>query len=411
MLDANATLPADAVLKLLTAMASAASRPLSESLLPLLSRLALHAGGNVAGAPEADAELRDVVARMLEGWALDDPDPAGYAFTAAGLAPVGESGADPDPGRRPEPERILQMCLEADAVGPPLERALDRLIEERRIGGILDVLADAPRNGAADATWDLLAAHDRLARVIGHPDVRTDRIEPLIQRIGADAGPLLLHAMCESEDRSSRRAAFDLLVRLGRPILPHVDARLDDERWFVLRNLLAVHNELGTAPEAAVEGRLLSHPDPRVRREAVKIGLRAPDHRTAVLRTALADDDERVVRIGLVAALDGVPAHTVPLVAARAGDDALSTSVRVAAVRVLGRLDHAVALSTLLGLASEGKGIFGGVKLAPTTPITVAAVKALADGWADDPHAASVLERARQSKEDAVRRAAAGAGT
>lgn len=408
MLDANAGLQADAVLKLMDATASAAGRPLSDALLRILTKLGLHASSmDVAAHEEADRELRAVVGRMLDGWELEDPNPAGYGFALAGIARTGESATAVRPGNPAEPERILQMCLEASAVGPPLRHAVDQLIAEAQVAELLDLLVQAPANPASDAVWDLLAMPERLALVIRQPDLRSERIGPLIERLGSDAAPLLLDALSESDDRSTRRAAFDLLTRMGAPVLPLVDERLDDDRWFVLRNLLAVHNELGTAPEGAAEQRLLHHTDPRVRREAVKIGLRAPDHRSDVLRAALGDPDERVLQYGLVAALDGVPINAVPLVLARARDEEIKESIRVMAIRVLGRLGQPIALRTLVELATEGKSLLGGVKLARGS-VANAAIAALAHGWADDPAGKEVLERARASRDRDIRRAAEG---
>ncbi len=408
MLDANASMSCDAVVRLLEATADAAARPISESLLRILSKLAQHAGHeDAAGRDDADQELRSVVSRMLEGWELDDPNPAGYGFALAGLAGTREEGTvTGQADATPEAVRILQMCLESDAVGPALDRAVDRLIEERGVQHVLDALDDAADTEAAEAVWDLLAQPARFAVVIRQPDLRSGRIEPILARLGSDAAPLLLDAMSESEDRSSRRAAFDLLVHLGPPILPIVDERLDDDRWFVLRNLLAIHNALGTAPEGPVESRLLSHPDPRVRREAVKIGLRAPGHRDTVLRMALGDTDERVLQLGLLAARRGTPANAVPLVLARATDEALPEALRSSAVKALGQLDQPEALRTLLELAGEGRGLLGSVRLAGKTPVTVAAIGALAEGWSHHPEAQAVLDRARSSRDVAFREAA-----
>lgn len=409
MLDVVASLHADAVLKLMTATAEAAGRPLSGPLLRILAKLAHHASRTDATAhEEADRELRAVVGRMLDGWASSGPNPADDGFALEGLARTAEASVEAGADDPVAPERMLQMCLETGAVGAPAERAMDILIEALRVTELLDILDHAPDNEAAEAAWQLLSKPERLALVIRQPDLKFDRIAPLIRRLGPDAAPLLLDALSESEDRSTRRAAFDLLTHIGPAVLPLVDERLDDDRWFVLRNLLAVHNELGTAPEGAAEQHMLHHTDPRVRREAVKIGLRAPDHRSAVLRAALGDPDERVLQYGLVAALDGVPINAVPLVLARAQDDELKESIRVAAIRVLGRLGQTVALRALLELATEGKGLLGGVKLARSSPVSIAAIAALAEGWADHPDSKEVLDRARASRDAAVRRAAQG---
>src|SRR5438874_5303859 len=144
-IDATHGLAVDAVLEIVRAMADASHKTVSDPLVRMLSKLAAHAEhGGVAARAEADEALRDPVRQLLSGWTLEDPTPDPYgrapqpmAAAAPSMVPVAES-------QDAEPERLLQTGLEVGVIGPGVWRALARLMEENRIGTLVDVLEQAP---------------------------------------------------------------------------------------------------------------------------------------------------------------------------------------------------------------------------------------------------------------------------
>ncbi len=101
--------------------------------------------------------------------------------------------------------------------------------------------------------------------------------------------------------------------------------RLPASPWYVQRNLLAL---LGTLPEIPADftpAAYAENDDPRVRREAVKLMLRIPGLRDEALLSALGDDDDGNVRLGLTAALDGCPTAAVPRLMVLLNDGAGTT--------------------------------------------------------------------------------------
>jgi len=83
-----------------------------------------------------------------------------------------------------------------------------------------------------------------------------------------------------------------------------------------------------------------------------------------------------------------------------------SEDVRVHAVRVLGRSRERVVLETLLQIVNGGRTMLGKPKLAPHSPIVVAAVRTLADTWGTNPQASDMLALARASSDPDIRQAA-----
>src|SRR5207302_914244 len=81
----------------------------------------------------------------------------------------------------------------------------------------------------------------------------------------------------------ARRGLLAQLVRLGAGIGPLVVRRLEDDRWYVIRNLLALLEDLAVLPEGFSPARFALHADARVRRQAVKLPLKLPAERDVAL--------------------------------------------------------------------------------------------------------------------------------
>ena len=121
----------DAVLEIVKASADASGQTISHGLVRMLTKLATHAErGSDLTRPRADVELREQVGRLLEDWGLQDPNPEAYGRV---LEHLSTSTHRPLLASRvtvaPEPVRLVQMSLEAGAVGPLVDRAIDDLVE------------------------------------------------------------------------------------------------------------------------------------------------------------------------------------------------------------------------------------------------------------------------------------------
>ncbi|HSE67731.1 MAG TPA: hypothetical protein VLB12_12145, partial [Gemmatimonadales bacterium] len=153
-----------------------------------------------------------------------------------------------------------------------------------------------------------------------------------------------------------------------------------------------------------------ANPDPRVRREALKLMLRVPNYRDEAIGATFADDDEQVIRLGLSAAVEGCPAPAVPrlmtLLRARAHD----VELRALGIRVLGTVRTPATRDWLVDHALTKKKLFRGRRLMPKSPEVLAIIAALARGWREDKHVAEVLRLAQASGDAQIRAAAQSGG-
>jgi hypothetical protein len=318
-----------------------------------------------------------------------------------------------------EPRRIVETALEIGSSGAMLGRAINRAIDGGDLESVLDALEQAPDGGGqvGDALWQRLTSPGVISRMVGVEPVNFTALDRLLPRLGPAAIEPVLDALAESESRTTRRGLLDRAGRIQSDIGPAVVKRLADPRWFVQRNMLVLLDALPRLPPEFSPEPYLAHADPRVRREAVKLQLkvaRAAEDiggkgsgpgREGALRAALQDKDPRTLRIALTALQDECADGLVPLVIEVAGGGRAPSELRVLAVRALGRARSPLALETLLRLTDGGRTFWGRRKLAPKRPEFLAALTALATGWATNDRALDILARAAVSDDPEVRNA------
>jgi hypothetical protein len=160
-----------------------------------------------------------------------------------------------------------------------------------------------------------------------------------------------------------------------------------------------------TLPEEFDPHPFLEHEDLRVRREALPLAFRMPGRRERALVTALSDEDERMVRMGLLELEGGVPEAVLPTLVNRVAlSRDRSAEIRSLAVRRLAGVRATLARNALLELALSERSLFGKARLG-SAPEAVAALRVLAAEWADDPDVRPVLAEAARSREVGIRNA------
>ncbi|HMA41651.1 MAG TPA: hypothetical protein VKP10_16360 [Gemmatimonadales bacterium] len=406
VLDASHGMAVDAVLEVVKAAADASQHAVSSSLMRMLSKLAAHAEqGTTQARSLADHALRDQVRSLLTGWELEDPNPAGYGAALQRMSQAGPALVAPmERMHAAEPERLVQMSLEVNAVGPHIYRACAELVNSGRLSLLLDLLEQAPGTAAAEL-WNRAVSPDTVRWLLQHEPADFATVDRLLPRLAAQAAEPLLDALAASEVRATRRAILERLVRLGPALGQSITARLSDERWYVKRNLLTLLDLLPELPPGFSALQWLGDSDPRVRLEALKLGLKSPAERDRVIMRGLADTEHRIVRLALSAAVQGVPADAVPHVVAVVNNRTLPSDMRVPAIRLLGAGRSPQALETLLALADGGRTLLGRRRLPPKSRELLTALAALASGWGTEPRAVEVLLVAAVSSDPQIRAA------
>jgi hypothetical protein len=372
-----------------------------------------------------------------------------------------EAAEDAEPGSRPTADPEEALSGREDAPVLLLSRAEEIEIErslaaERRtdvlrdtvwvVREILVMSAEPPEDLIASlirAERGLLAAEDlagavRLVRcLLEEPEPRPSGIatalEKLLAVLGEPAGLALLEKALESSDverqqsvrivvpslpascidglcemlgrlqsRQGRHVLCDGLGSRSRGEAPLIARWLSDQRWYLVRNVVGILNQLGDRRVATMLRPVLTHPDLRVRREAYRTyaSLGGRDA-FAYLARALDDPDPRARLAAAFALATLGEAGVGPLVAAvRRRDFARrSEEERGGFFEALG-LTGAQVLVPYLERLLKARSFLHRAFQEETATHAAAALRRLGG-----PEARAALEAAARSGPDAVRRA------
>ncbi len=411
VLDITRGMPVDAVLAIVKASADASGQTISHGLVRMLTKLAAQAErGSDLTRPRADLELREQIGRLLEDWRLENPTPEAYGHMLEHLATSGVTDASQPKWARaaaePEPLRLVQMSLESGASGPLSDRAIDAAINGGQLIRLLEFIASPPEHGkaAADRILARLTRPENLKGLFTSEQVDLAGLDHLLPRLSVEDYKPLLEVLGSSPSRLVRRRLLDLLSRTQVDIAPLIIERLTDERWYVQRNLLTLLGRIRTVPQTFSAVPWTHHAEARVRSEAIRLQLAMPHERDLGVDAALNDPDPRIVHLGLTAIHECPPAVIERVISLATASD-LGVDSRVLAVNLLARQRRREVLEALLRLSVGGRTLFGRTKLLPTTPLLIAAIRALAATWSDEPRAARALAAAARSSDLQLRQA------
>ncbi|PYP81027.1 MAG: hypothetical protein DMD35_03045 [Gemmatimonadetes bacterium] len=412
VLDISQGMTVDAVVELLQAAAAVEGQTISHSLVRMLTKLASHAAGRQQSARSraADGAFREHVERLVGSWSLDDPNPATYSAALAQLAQTKATPrGDPAPARfQCEPARIVGVALEIGASGERVRHAIAAMLDAGQIGDLLDQLnaAPDPRGVVAREVWARIADRDPLRALLGASRLDHDVIRRLIARLGAEAAPPILAALESCPEGSRQERLLSYLVQVGPPGASVIAVQLGRSTPGLTRELLACLARIAP-PVPPPEVRLCrEHPDPTVRREAVKLLLAYDATRESALLASVNDPDDRVAYIGLLAAGQRCSVNAAAVIRQRIDSGELADgTVRAAAVRAVASLRDEETLTWILDRTLATGGLLRRTRLAPVSPELLASLGALASHWPQDPRAAVAIGLARQSTSASLRAA------
>lgn len=410
--EASRHLGTETFLKLLRAAAPERGRVLSPALVRTLSKLALHAREGVPGVRRAaDAAVQEAVGQLVEGNRLEDPSPARYAAILEGMAREARGVGTGLLRERPLDAwiRTVEMAVEVGAWGPMVSDAVDRILEAGEVARLVSLLnGGSPRNEVLAHLEERVVRPEAILGLATVEGVPEGILEGLIARLGVRAVDPLLDALALTDFRSTRRTLLAALESLGEPAARRALERLDDPRWYVLRNRLAIARGLDSIPVDFDPTPHLHHADHRVRVEALALAVRIPGRRVSALGRALRDPDARVVARGLRELPDDVPAGLLHALEGILESDH-PPDLRLMAMRGVARSSAPEALDLVVARVSR-RGFLGRLRLRPTSPVVLEGIRGLATRWSGAPRAESVLKLARRSRDGSVRQCATGGG-
>jgi len=408
LLDASQGLALDAVVDLVQAAAETHEQNISHSLIRMLQKMAQHTeSSSQTQRALADENARAQIAALITNWSLTDPNPDSYRKALERMA-YSESviKVSPEAQYQPEPKRIVQMAIEVDTTGEPLWEAIQELSDAGEFGWVLDTVRKGKGANLLREFWERFGSDEHIHAIASQEPLEPEVLGTIIAKVGSRAATPLLDVLAESESSQTRRYLVNCIAEFGPKISDEIIRRLADERWFVIRNLLAIMNEWEAFPDGFDGIAFLKHSDARVRREGMKIMLKDPTVRERTLAQAIADEDQRMIRTGLSAALGGCPDSVIPLVVTQA-TTASTGDLRTLAIKVLAENKLPIARDALVNIVAPRKTLFG-TKLPPKSPEMLEAIGAL-HAIKDDPRAKRILDLAAKSRDEDIARAARGA--
>ena len=410
VLDASQGMTVEAVVELVKAAADAEQQTISHSLVRMFSKLAKHAGdADTTRRTLADHSLREQVVRLIREWSLDDPNPESYRLVLEEISRRGPAEVAPSPfSLECEPDRIVKMGLEVGVVGARVERAVMTMVETHQVTALLDLVDRAPDPAVAGQVWKEIEDRDVLRTVLEEERVDHVLAARLVKRMRMAAIMPLLDAVESHDEGKARDRLMDLLVSIGADVGPYIATRIRTAPAALQRDFLVALGRLDRLPAGMVPGAYLTHPEPIVRREAVRLFLKVPETREQTMLAALSDPDDRTVFQALSAAQDGCSDEGAAIIRQRVDDEELDASLRALGIRTVGgsRRDEATREWLLRRVVGRTKWLRR-KKLLHSTPEMLAAASALAAFWADDPEAGDAVNMARRSRDADVRQAVA----
>ena len=293
-----------------------------------------------------------------------------------------------------------------------VDSALRSAVEAARSARALDEIASTVDILLLQASWDEdvenlvgeLVNEDVSAQMavrLGRVQVEEERAR-LIQAYATLGDPVavaIADALTDTEDRLARKTYVAALGAFGSAGADAVEKMLQDSRWFVVRNGVAV---LGVvAGPGAIEQLTasLANEHPGVRRETVRSLAKVGGENAGLLVTSMLGDSDPEVRAEAaraVSALKVERAYKQLMEILKQGDE---EEVIEQVLRALGGLGDASAVSAI------EKRVKGSMFSSPPTGVRIAGLSALAS--IGTPHAMSLVKKARTDKDPEVSSAAA----
>jgi hypothetical protein len=397
--SAATSLSPASLVPLTEAAGQAFEMPLSQPLLELVQKLSREA----ETLPEpsratADQSFRGLVDHLVERWSESQVNAGAMSFADL----FGEQTRAKS-SLAPESMRVIALSLETGAIGTVVWASVkEQGRTEKGTRDLITMVTRAPSTRAAEMITEQLISPNRLITLLHEEPIDFDAVDMVVRRLGREATKPLLDELVEATNRATRRAIMDRLVSIGPEIGNLVQERLNDNRWYVIRNMISLLRECGCEIDQSLLDRFASHDDPRVRREMLQLRMENPALRSNALVTALMDKDKGVLRAAMQAARSEFPPNAVASLAKRVLESDFPPEFRVMALYLLGKSGNVAALDALLAYASGGKTLLGKIKLANKTPEMLAALSGLARSWSNERRARELLDVAEKSRDDQI---------
>jgi len=318
------------------------------------------------------------------------------------------SGVDADPD-------ALSAALDRFLATDPLERdgqahEIREMVAALRAANALDPLANAVERLVIEAHDDeaSLAMADsmltagvasRIAARLGaeRDEERRAQLLKVCKAVGIEMAVAIADALSDTDERFARRNFMDAMVMLGNTAMVVVEQMIDDNRWFVVRNAVAILGEVGGDRAVELITSTLAHTNGRVRREALLALAKVGGEDAGMLVYGMLEDPDPEARLAAAMAAGALKVERAlrPLLAILESES--DSTVTVGILQALGKLGDPGAVNAI------EKHAVGSFFSKPPTDTRIAAYRALFH--IGTPHAKRLLGQAVDDKSPEVKAA------
>lgn len=232
-----------------------------------------------------------------------------------------------------------------------------------------------------------------------------DALVQILAFLGDKVCNRLMEILANERSAPRRKLLSEIIVRGGAPSLPVICTYLDDDRWYVARNAVAILGDIRSQESLEQLTPLLRHDDIRVRRETIRALTKIGGKRAIkiLLQAADADDQElrrqAILSLGAIRASSAVP--TLLAILKKSDWSQRAVDLKKDTIRALGEIRAQEAIPELLRILKRRRWL----RRQLNDELRIAAATALGD-LADESTRKS-LEKAIHDRTSAVARASA----
>jgi hypothetical protein len=299
-------------------------------------------------------------------------------------------------------DRSARERIEACAAPLRDRLALDPLADA--VESLVRAAGDGPEQDYIDVASAVInpAVASRIVQRMGRErdDERRAEYSVLCRRLGRVMANGLKGALTGKLEPTVRRVYYDAMISMGDVSRPVIEAMLEDENRFLVRDAVAMLGEIGGPRAVELVTSALANTDPRVRAEALHALAELGDAEAGRLALGFLEDSDSNVRLAaaVTAGKLGLERALRPLVNLLDAEEAPAS--RALLLQALGELGDPGAVPAIQKHAAPSR--FSKAD----TGVRVAAYRAL--HRIGTPHARELVRRAANDKDPAVRAALRG---
>lgn len=247
------------------------------------------------------------------------------------------------------------------------------LYEEKNWEGIFPVLIVFAAHSSPDSRRDheqRNIASDKLKRLLSpymtaylatkicnRKEERRKEIRLMLFLLGEDAMKQLLTALIDTEDAYARRQIFNTLAIFGEMVRLEAEKRLEDGRWFVVRQMVSLLGEIGSPHSLEAIKTAFGHKDMRVKKEVLKAVGKIPSNESAAFLLQRLDENNIALKLQAIMSLGLLKdqSSVAPLgkLALKAGFFSENVEIRKEAVRSISMIGGGNAIAILKNLLKK----------------------------------------------------------